>query len=154
MEQTRFSPCLHVPLHTHETSWEVDVGADFAVDFDQALHDNLGNFIVCLELENNTIRIDAHSVGYIRKWRLFEQNISSVFAQFSTVFHFVYLPRRTSNGYAKRWPKAMIHAICVDRLMDEGRTRHPICPTSMLLERSNVSNVSLDHEPIFSAATI
>lgn len=42
----------------------------------------------------------------------------------------------------------MIHAICVDRLMDVVRTHHPICPTSMLLEHSNVSNVSLDREPM------
>lgn len=34
---------------THETSWEIDVGADFAVDFDQALHDNLCNISVCLK---------------------------------------------------------------------------------------------------------
>lgn len=41
----------------------------------------------------------------------------------------------------------MIHAICVDQLMDVERIHLPICPTSMLLEHSNVSNVSLDREP-------
>lgn len=34
---------------THETSWEVDIRADCAVNFDQTLHDNLGHFRVCLK---------------------------------------------------------------------------------------------------------
>lgn len=37
---------------THETSWEVGVSADFAVNFDQTLHDNLGHFRVCLEVKS------------------------------------------------------------------------------------------------------
>lgn len=31
---------------THESSWEVDVGADLSVDFDETLHDDLCDFRV------------------------------------------------------------------------------------------------------------
>ena len=32
---------------THESCWVVDVSADLSVDFDESLHDNLGDFSVC-----------------------------------------------------------------------------------------------------------
>lgn len=31
---------------THETSWIIGVGADFAVDLDQTLHHDLGDLVV------------------------------------------------------------------------------------------------------------
>lgn len=53
-EQFQVNGCQHTELTargndeklTHETSWIIGVGADLAVDLDQTLHHDLGDFIV------------------------------------------------------------------------------------------------------------
>lgn len=48
VDQTEVFTSLFDGDHIHETSWEVGIGTDLAVNLDQTLHDDLGHLGVCL----------------------------------------------------------------------------------------------------------
>lgn len=66
IEYTAKRICVYVL--THETSWEVGVGAHFAIDFDQTLHDNLGYFRICLrKMEWRKLQLISHQKFNLKK---------------------------------------------------------------------------------------
>lgn len=57
VDQTEMFTSFFDGNNVHESSWEVGVGADLAVNLDQTLHHDFGDFTICLERKSKLVMV-------------------------------------------------------------------------------------------------